>query len=97
MATYTGTLVAPITLSLADLDAVGTAGTGNRRFVCPFCDHTRHKQGTKQLSVNLATGAFRCWHCDATGKLTDYWTERPKLSPRQQRRERIRRTFSLTP
>jgi len=83
-------------LSLADLGAGEADGaTGNRRFVCPLCDHTRHRKGTKQLSVNMATGAWRCWHCDAKGKLTDYWTDRPVLSPKAQRRERLREMFRV--
>jgi hypothetical protein len=85
-------------LSLADLGAgTAEASTGDRRFVCPLCDHTRHKQGTRQLSANMATGAWQCWHCGERGKLTDYWADRPALSRKDQKRERLRSIFHPVP
>lgn len=84
-------------LSLADIGATGEGRTGNKRFVCPLCDSTRKKKNTKQLSVDMATGAWQCWHCGEKGLLTDYWTERPKLNPKEQARERLRKVFSITP
>jgi len=85
-------------VSLADLgDGEAEAGTGNRRYLCPLCSPERRKSRKRDLSANLATGAWQCWHCEAKGKLTDFWTERPKLSRKEQIRERVQKAFSLPP
>ena len=81
-------------LSLADLgDGEAEAGTGNRRYVCPLCAPERRKSRSRDFSANMATGAWQCWHCKAKGKLTDYWTERPKLTRKEQVRERVQKAF----
>jgi hypothetical protein len=85
-------------LSLADLgDGEPDARTGNRRYVCPLCSAERRKARKRDLSVNLATGAWLCWHCSAKGKLTDYWTERPKLTRKEQQKVKLERAFGYTP
>jgi DNA primase len=38
-------------------------GKGELVYFCPFCNH--HK---KKLDVNIATGQWHCWVCDAKGK-----------------------------
>ena len=38
-------------------------GHENHAFRCPFCNHQKHK-----LEVDLTTGQWHCWVCDAKGK-----------------------------
>ena len=98
MTKFTGTIMAPPRgLSLAELGAEGAARIGNQRYVCPLCSPERRKAGRRDLSVDLATGAWQCWHCGEKGKLTDYWTDRPKLTVKERRAEKLRQVFNLTP
>ena len=93
----------PARLTLADLEAFDPGAPerdGERRFCCPLpaCGDKPRDRDHRSLSVNTATGLWRCWRCQVAGKLQEFWTDRP--SPRS-RRERqaaaARRAFSVTP
>ena len=42
----------------------GYMSGGEHLFHCPFCDHHKRK-----LSVNIDKDVFKCWICDATGRI----------------------------
>jgi hypothetical protein len=72
-------------LSLADVDAYDPHArrTALRlRARCPL--HGGDHQ--QSFSADLVTGAYCCHACGAKGKLTDYWTERPRERPRRDER-----------
>lgn len=71
-------------LSLADLEAFDRyaperSGRGARRFCCPLpaCTGKKMDASHRSVSVDLATGAWKCHRCGAKGKLKEWWTERP--------------------
>lgn len=97
MAFMTLTAAATHRISLADLDASRSDGTGDKRYVCPLCSPGRSKAKRKDFSVNLATGAWQCWHCKESGKLTDYWTDRPAMTRKGQQRAKLAAAFGLKP
>lgn len=41
--------------------------SGNKKVVCPECHNQRHDQRDKSLSINLATGEFKCHYCGFSG------------------------------
>jgi hypothetical protein len=84
-------------LSLADLEAFDSHPQGRdpeKVFRCPIC-----ASDERALHVNTATGAFNCKRgsCGATGKLTDFWQERPKQNRKQRARKALHAAFSLAP
>jgi hypothetical protein len=90
-------------LSLADLEAFDPqappAGQdGERRFLCPLaaCADKPADDAHRCLSLNVATGLWTCYRCDAGGKLRDHWTERP-LERRSRSRAAAARAFALPP
>jgi hypothetical protein len=89
------TLAQAPALSLADLEAfdLHPQGRGPEKvFKCPICQSSE-----RALHVNTATGVYNCKRasCGATGKLTDFWTERPKLKGHEYSRVALRRAFAL--
>jgi DNA primase len=86
-------------VSRADLDAYdphGGRGAGaNRYWLCFNCadEHPRNKRRT--LSVNVDTGAWHCFRCDAHGLLEENKT--PAEDTRLPRRVRRRRSDIRTP
>lgn len=84
--------------SLADLETFDGHAQGSgaeRRFLCPLCGEGKPQNAAHRcLNLNAQSGVWNCKRCKATGKLTDFWTERPKLNPRdlaQQRRRQLSR------
>jgi len=82
-------------LTLADLEAAdphAPAGTRERRFCCPLpaCAGKPQDAAHRTLSVNVRTGAWHCFRCDARGVLREHW--RP---PPERRRTQLRRAFAL--
>lgn len=77
------------TFSLADMEAFDPQSSTRtadreRRFLCPLCgDGKRRDAAHRSLCANLESGVWNCKRCGATGKLTDFWTERPKSNPRE--------------
>lgn len=84
------------TLSLAQLEAGdpnARSGANETRFLCPLpaCADKQRGARHRSLSVNNASGAWRCARCGAGGKITEKWQRRERLTPRA----RARRAFSL--
>ncbi len=82
-------------LSLADLEAFdpqGKARAGEKIYRCPICNSSE-----RALHVNHESGLWNCKRagCGVSGKLTDFWTERPKLKGREYSRLALRRAFAL--
>lgn len=77
-------------LSLADLEAFDTPQGREPEKVCrcPICQSSE-----RAFHFNTATGVYNCKRasCSATGKLADFWQERPK------QRRQTRAAFSLAP
>jgi hypothetical protein len=88
-------------LSLADLEAYDPRPSNRgreRRYLCLFCGDGKPKNaGHRSLSLNSESGAFYCYRCKASGKLRDYWTERPQQSRRERTRAAIRKAFEVAP
>ncbi len=83
-------------LSLADLEAFDLPQGRDPEKVCrcPEC-----KGSERAFHFNTATGAFRCWRasCGATGKLSDFWQDRPQQNRKQRARNDLHAAFSLAP
>ncbi len=67
-----------------------------RRFLCPICGDGKPKDSAhRSLCANLESGAWNCKRCKATGKLTDFWQERPQHNSREMVRRRVAQAFAL--
>lgn len=83
-------------LWLADLEAHdpdgGRGARTERRFRCPIC-----RASERALCLNMETGLWNCkrGECKASGKLADFWQERPKLNQRDFARQQLRRVCEL--
>lgn len=79
-----------IDLELADLerfDGRAPAGRVERRFCCPHCGSDKPLDAAhRSLTVNKLTGAWHCHRCDESGKLRDWFEERPTLTRAQRSR-----------
>lgn len=69
-------------LTLAELEAwdVGTTpDRATRRFCCPLpgCADKPRDAEHRSLSLEVATGLWHCFRCDAGGKLREHWEVRP--------------------
>jgi hypothetical protein len=90
-------------LSLADLEAYdpharSTPGGSERRFLCPLCGDGKPKDAAhRSLCANTQSGAWNCKRCKASGKLSDFWTERPKQSRPARVRGSLRAAFDVPP
>jgi len=87
-------------LSLADLRAFDPRAkerSGESDFCCPLCGSGKPvDQEHRSLGVNLENGAWHCHRCDQSGKLFDFWTEKPLTRPLA-RRVPIRKPLTLPP
>jgi hypothetical protein len=90
----------PKTLSLADLEAFDAHATERgeeRRYCCPLgsaeCQGKTVERSHQCLTVNTRTGLWGCHRCHQSGKLKEWWTERPKL----EKGGRGRRRFTPRP
>lgn len=88
------------TLSLAELDAHDPhpSVTGARRRYCCPLDACRDKTITRahqSLSVDTESGAWQCFRCHATGKVTERWTDRPFRPARERRRAAALRSIRI--
>jgi len=87
-------------LTLAELEAFdprASAGGRERRFTCPLpaCQEKRPNAAHRSLSLNVATGAWCCYRCGASGQLREHW--RPTGNQRDARRVAALRVFALPP
>lgn len=84
-------------LSLEELEAFdphAPAGV-RRRFCCPLCGQDKARDGAHRcLSLETATGLWRCFRCEAGGKLRDKWQDKP-LPRRAQALGAMRQAFGL--
>ncbi len=91
-----GTLNTAPVLSLADLEAFDPqGGRGNareKRWRCPIC-----QADERALCVNMETGAWSCKRasCGKSGKLKDFWQDRPAENQRARVRAALTRAFAL--
>jgi hypothetical protein len=88
-------------LSLAELEAndpQAPPSAGERRFCCPLpsCADKPVDGNHRSLSVNVGTGLWRCYRCNARGKLREYWSAQP-VSSRARSHAAVARAFRLTP
>jgi predicted RNA-binding Zn-ribbon protein involved in translation (DUF1610 family) len=94
-------MIASKSLSLSDLEAYDgqPAGRGaERRFLCPECgDGKKRNNAHRSMAVNTDNGAYVCHRCHTSGKLTDFWQDRPQQAPRNARGARLRRAFDVQP
>lgn len=82
-------------LSLEELEAFDAPAGARRRFCCPLCGQDKARDGAhRSLSVETTTGLWRCFRCEAGGKLRDKWEDKP-LPRRAQAREVMRQAFDL--
>lgn len=69
-------------LSLAELQAYdrGTVSNGGEsRFCCPLpaCSDKPIDASHRSITVNVESGAWICFRCDAHGLLREYWRRPP--------------------
>jgi transcription elongation factor Elf1 len=85
-------------LSLADLEAIdpyAPAGGNRRRFLCPLCGPEHRQDAThRSLSLEVATGYWKCHRCGERGQLRDNWRS---MSPRKAALARLKRVTALKP
>jgi len=70
-------------LSLEELDAFDSHAPqgARRRFCCPLCGQGKPKDGAhRSLSVESATGLWKCFRCEASGQLREQWPEKSRQS-----------------
>ena len=83
------------------IGGVGQGGTGQgneQRLLCPLCGPAKPKDSAhRSLSLNLATGMWRCYRCNQAGKVREAWEERPVLPRRERTRAALAQTFALPP
>jgi DNA primase len=91
--------------SLSDLQAFdpqsstrsGANSGREHRFLCPLCGDGKPKDSAhRSLCANLQSGAWNCKRCKATGKLSDFWQERPQYDSREIARRRVAQAFALS-
>jgi hypothetical protein len=69
-----------------------------RRFLCLHCGDSKPRDNAhRSLCVNTQTGAWNCKRCHQTGKLSDFWTDRPVSNGRERARLSFRRKLELPP
>lgn len=83
-------------LSLADLEVFDALrGSGWEKIGrCPICQAEE-----RAFHVNTQTGAYNCKRasCGVTGKLSDFWQERPPQNRAQRARNALHAAFDLKP
>lgn len=68
------------------------------RTLCPFpacAGYTGPEH--RSLSIDTATGLYKCHRCKAAGKLRDYWEERPATSPARRKQAAALRAVTAPP
>lgn len=85
-------------LSLAALEAfdVGVPHGNRRRFCCPLCGADKpHDAAHRSLSVESASGLWKCFRCNASGRLREFWPAREPRSTGADERNRLQNAFAL--
>lgn len=84
-------------LTLADLEAFDPHAPEHgvrRRFLCPVpaCVDKPRDRSHRSLSLEVATGLWKCWRCGASGQLREHWQPQPAGA-----RAVARRAFTVVP
>jgi hypothetical protein len=89
--------VPPLSLrQLEEFDPRARSGGAEQRFLCPLCGDGKPKDAAhRSLSTNTRTSAWHCHRCGASGKLRDFWQERPMQGQRERTRLALRRAFAI--
>lgn len=69
-------------LSLEELEAFDPHAPqgGRRRFCCPLCGQDKPRDGAHRcLSVEGHSGLWKCFRCEAGGRLREKWPDKPLL------------------
>lgn len=74
-------------LALAELERFDPRGGrepgDERRWACPLCHGNRRMDADHRcFTANVSTGAYRCWRCDARGKLREFSHAVATIQPR---------------
>ena len=95
-ATGASTPTARGALSLADLEAFDLPCGRDPEKVCrcPICHSSE-----RAFHFNTATGVYNCKRasCGATGKLSDFWQDRPQQNRKQRASNALHAAFDLKP
>lgn len=93
-----------IALSLETLEAYDPHPTERgqeRRYCCPLdsaaCHGKTVSRPHQSLTVNIGTGVWQCWRCHQSGKLTEFWEDRPKPNPKERAQRSLRSAFEPRP
>lgn len=84
-------------ITLAELEATAPNAAGTERvYRCPICDGGTHHE--KSLHVNTNTGAFNCKRasCGISGKLKEFWEDRPRMTRQQRGRAALAAAFRIS-
>jgi hypothetical protein len=86
-------------MSLADLERFDPrapdGGKRERRFCCPACGTEKPvDQKHRSMAVNTATGLFTCHRCQAEGKLSEWFEDRPAETKAQRARAQAMAAFT---
>ena len=75
---------------------VAPTGSGNKKVFCPNCHDRRTDKRDKSLSVNMATGQFKCHYCDYSGTIAEPSADERLAWMRQQDwwKEPVTRSYS---
>jgi hypothetical protein len=84
-------------LSFSDVESFdprAASGGSERISRCPICQSSE-----RAFHFNMETGAFNCKRasCGATGKLSDFWQERPNANRRDRARNVLSAAFAIQP
>lgn len=86
-------------LSLEELDTFDPHAPqgARRRFCCPLCGQGKAKDGAHRcLSVESATGLWKCFRCEVGGQLREKWPEESRHNGQRTRRA-LGHAFALSP
>ena len=83
-------------LTLAAIEAFDPDGPPTRR-LCPLCGKDKPRDSAhRSLSLDRATGLWKCFRCGEGGKVEEKWEERSQNHALQRARRNLRATFSLS-
>lgn len=72
-------------LTLAEIDTFDPQGPPARKW-CPLCGDRKPKDAAhRSLSIDRATGLWKCFRCGASGQAREFWADKPLDSPRAKR------------
>ncbi len=84
-------------LSLEELESFDPQAPqgARRRFCCPLCGQGKARDSAhRSLSVEVASGLWVCFRCDAKGKVREKWEEKP-FERQGRARQAMRSAFGI--